>query len=397
MEEQTTKTPAYTELRPANVFDVAANETWLEDMAAQGWRLTGFTGWSGVFEKDEPKACRYRMSPLPKKEKAPEPELVEAYRAMGWEYAATIKGVFHVWRCDDPAAPELDTDPVVQGLGYGYLKRRMAWDRAASLLLAAGLLVLAVLLPLAYDTPLLDLIEDNAPGEWLLRLTAGTLCLVILFCQVRAMGRLSKALKAGFPLKRPRPYRRQKRLARAAWGSWVLLMALLVLGDFPAIDGGSLERGWRASDRRGDPKPGVVYVDLRELESAEGETIFWSCRTKIQELCPRMYDVMQTVGEEENFSEADTQYYRMLTPGLARELAKELAAERSASLGVVYGHGELLPQPVSQLDEFWWGGALTDKQFAVARLGRQVLAVAYRGPTDLRTAQGYLAELLAAT
>ena len=37
----------YKELRPANVYDVAANETWLEDMAREGYRLTGFTGWSG--------------------------------------------------------------------------------------------------------------------------------------------------------------------------------------------------------------------------------------------------------------------------------------------------------------------------------------------------------------
>ena len=28
------------ELRPANVYDVAANETWLEEMARQGWHLS---------------------------------------------------------------------------------------------------------------------------------------------------------------------------------------------------------------------------------------------------------------------------------------------------------------------------------------------------------------------
>ena len=28
------------ELRPANVYDVAANETWLEDLARQGYRLS---------------------------------------------------------------------------------------------------------------------------------------------------------------------------------------------------------------------------------------------------------------------------------------------------------------------------------------------------------------------
>ena len=67
------KVDSYDELRPANIYDVAANETWLEDQSAQGWHLTGFSGWSGLFARGEPKHCRYRMQPLPKKEKAPDP------------------------------------------------------------------------------------------------------------------------------------------------------------------------------------------------------------------------------------------------------------------------------------------------------------------------------------
>ena len=132
------KVDSYDELRPANIYDVAANETWLEDQSAQGWHLTGFSGWSGLFARGEPKHCRYRMQPLPKKEKAPDPALMEAYQEMGWTYVATLPGTFHVWRCDDPGAPELDTDPVVQGLGYGYLRRRMVRDRVWNLLALAA-------------------------------------------------------------------------------------------------------------------------------------------------------------------------------------------------------------------------------------------------------------------
>lgn len=124
-EERFMKDAEYKELRPANVYDVAANESWLEDMAKQGYRLKGMTGWSGIFEKAEPFSCRYRMQPLSKKEKHPPEETVEGYRELGWEYAGTIPGTFHVWRCEDPAAPELDTDPVVQGMGYRYLRGKM--------------------------------------------------------------------------------------------------------------------------------------------------------------------------------------------------------------------------------------------------------------------------------
>lgn len=111
--------------RPAFLGDVAAAETWLEDWAAKGYRLVGFRGMNGVFVKDEPKTCRYRLEPLARKEKAPDPDRVAVYGEMGWMYAATMGKDFHIWRCDDPAAPELDTDPVVQAAGYGYLKRRL--------------------------------------------------------------------------------------------------------------------------------------------------------------------------------------------------------------------------------------------------------------------------------
>lgn len=91
-EERFVKDEEYKELRPANAYDVAANETWLEDMAKQGWRLVRMTGWNGVFQETEPFACRYRMQPLAKKEKVPPPEMAEAYRELGWEYAGTIPG-----------------------------------------------------------------------------------------------------------------------------------------------------------------------------------------------------------------------------------------------------------------------------------------------------------------
>ena len=64
-------------------------------------------------------------APAPQRWKeALDPERVEAYRSMGWRLVGQL-GPFWVWRCDDPNAPELDTDPVVQGEGYRYLKRRM--------------------------------------------------------------------------------------------------------------------------------------------------------------------------------------------------------------------------------------------------------------------------------
>ena len=396
-EQQPDRKEEYKELRPANAYDVAANETWLEDMARQGYRLIRMTGWSGVFEKTEPFTCRYRMQPLAKKETAPPPEMAEAYRELGWEYAGTIPGTFHVWRCEDPDAPELDTDPVVQGMGYRYLKRKMLRDGVVSVLLLVGLVMLCTLFPFATDTPLLDLL-DTAPGRFLMGEIGACLIVVLLLCEVRSMRRLLRSLNAGIPLERPRPYRRQKWLARGlvVCFAYVLVIARL-LGSLSTMDGGSLAGGWDAGDSYHVPKEGVVYVDLADLEGAE-DTEFWNCRTKIHELCPRMYWTRQlSLGPEEEaiqpiIASVETTYYRMLTEGLARQLTKELIQGRIASLGV-YGYPALTAVETDDLDGLWWG---EDRyyQFAVARLGRQVLFVQYESDTDLRTEESYLSSLL---
>lgn len=383
----------YKELRPANIYDVAANETWLEDMARQGWRLAGFTGWSGVFEKSDPAQCRYRMSPLLKKEKAPDPEWAGTCAQMGWAYVGTIQGAFHVWRCDDPDAPELDTDPVVQGEGYRYLERRMVRDGIGCLLLTAALLAAVSLLP-ASGTPLLNALERCAPGELLLRQVGGLSFLVLLACEVRSILRLGRSLRAGIPLARPRPYRRQKWLARVCVGAMVGILVLSMLGSGHAIDGSTLAGGRHLNDRDGRLDPEVVYADLRDLDGLTEDPVFMGCKTKAQELAPRIYTVRQYMDLPDGTQAAvHSNYYCLLTEGLARQLERELAQSRPGSLGVS-PHGALEPIASDALDGFWWTRSDYDGQYVVARLGRKVLAVQYEGPTDLHAAEGYFAELL---
>ena len=398
---------AVREIRPANVYDVAANETWLEDQAAQGWHLTGMTGWSGVFEKGKPKICRYRMQPVPQRKQVRPAEMIELYGSLGWQYVCTLQGLFYVWRSEDPGAPELDTDPVVQGMGYRYLRRRMLRDGIISLLLLAVLVGLWVWLSGLSGTPLLDTVTEWVPGRLLAGSVGAALILVLLVCQVSSMVRLLRTLRAGIPLKRPRPYRLQRWLARGLLACFVFILAAHFLGGLRNMSGNGLARGWDAGNSRGVPKEDVVYVDLACLEGAE-ITEFWGCRTKVQELCPRMYLTRQlSLGPVERelrpgdslqvISSAETTYYRMLTEGLAAALEAELARERPSSFGssgFVQGHPALAPVEAKELDGFWWGES-TYYQFALARLGREVLLLQYEGDTDLRQKEAYLAELLA--
>ena len=100
-------------LMPMNIYDVAAQQARMEDQAARGWFAVSVPGifFLAVFEMGEPKAVRYRLEPAPVKESCPDPERLAAYQSMGWEYVDTSGKSMHLWRCDDPDAPELHTDP----------------------------------------------------------------------------------------------------------------------------------------------------------------------------------------------------------------------------------------------------------------------------------------------
>ena len=396
-EERFVKDEEYKELRPANAYDVAANETWLEDMAKQGYRLARMTGWSGVFRETEPFSCRYRMQPLSKREKRPPEETAEAYRELGWEYAGTIPGAFHVWRCEDPDAPELNTDPVVQGMGYGYLKRRMLRDSVLCGLLAAAVFALWALIPAAFDSPVLDMVETYAPGRLLAGTAASALILVLLFCQVRSMRRLLRSLNAGIPLDRPRSYRRQKWLARGLTAALICMYAVSILGGL-RNNSGSLADGWHAYDAHGVPAPEVVYVDPRALEETVGDPFYMDVRTKVHELAPRIFWATEAVAlPDGGQAVAGTACYRLLTAGLARRLAEELTALAPAAVSPpreASSDGTSTPVETEELDGFWWWLSDENTQCAVARLGRQVLFVQYEGDSDLRQEGAYFASLL---
>ena len=121
-------------LMPMNVYDVAAQQARLEDLAARGWFYV--PSWIlfrlASFERGKPKAVRYRLEPAGKKEKCPDWERRDTYRALGWEYVDTIGKTMHLWRCDDPEAPELHTDPETEARAYDRLSRQEKISRYLS-------------------------------------------------------------------------------------------------------------------------------------------------------------------------------------------------------------------------------------------------------------------------
>ena len=98
-------------LLPYYIYQVDAIESWLDEQAEKGLFLTEYASPQVMhFRKDAPRPVRYRVDVKRNTGTYGEKERVAAYREMGWEYVCDLTGDLDVYRCDDPAAPELNTD-----------------------------------------------------------------------------------------------------------------------------------------------------------------------------------------------------------------------------------------------------------------------------------------------
>lgn len=211
-------------LPPCPDYDVEGTESWLEDMAKQGWLLAQDGVFLGVaaFERGEPQALRYRLAAA--KEPTgifsasmgyPDREEQAISADLGWEYVGT-RGDFYIYRSADPAARELDTDPKVQALALEAVRKRQKSQ------LITGILYCTVY-PIIFlrGTVVLPLVGVGAPFLMLwalvLWLLAGSVA------EYRHLRRLKKQLSAGQSLSHRSDWQRREKLRR---GLQVLNVAL---------------------------------------------------------------------------------------------------------------------------------------------------------------------------
>lgn len=386
MEKRENKYTTHKERRPLNGYDVAAVETWLEDRAQQGLHLLDFEGSHAIFMEGPPERWRYRMQLLAKKEELPSPEMMAEYEQRGWTYAATVDKRFHVWKSRQMAA---SMDPA-RGLTHGdfcRIRRRHVLVNLVYVLAILGLMIATVHALWSRENPLYRILYGSMAGSvpllWAMELSMAVMVLVEIVSGLR----LFQKLEDREPLERPKAYRGQRWLATVGF----MVGLVVACTGFLEI---WWENPWDARDKdTGELKPGAVYVDLRELDDAPEEEIFYLWpETKVHELAPRMWFIQQAAypdAAEAEQTSADTEYYHLLTERLTPKLVGELKSMTRVEMAAVAS---------AELEEFWWctrenRQGLTE-QHVVAALGRNVLAVCYIGPTDLRTQEAYFASLL---
>ena len=240
--------------RLIDIWRIGETESWLTDMAAQGWHLCCMTRGMAHFEIGQPGDVRYRLDvgfSWPNDEKR------ELFREGGWNFVCHSSGVSFYCSPAFANAPELHTDAAEQAITL----RRLNGKVVLSAIIAVACLLLALCMRLyalhAGNTPVLDLVEGRHNGL----MVAGLLLLYVMAYQLQAvvsMARLIRAMREGRPIDHHAPWKRHQRRN-------IVVLSLMI---------GVLVASWllpaaQLLSRRTEPLPiagGVMLLRLADIE-----------------------------------------------------------------------------------------------------------------------------------
>ena len=132
-------------LVPCALWDLPGIQAWLNEQAQKGYVLDRWPGWSFIglvrFRRDSEAArVRYCLDPIG--ERMFETELQDrsaSYEAYGWHYAGKVGRLYAIYRCDDPNAEVLYSDP--ESLALAMKKQlRCCWGSLLLVLVWVGLI-----------------------------------------------------------------------------------------------------------------------------------------------------------------------------------------------------------------------------------------------------------------
>lgn len=342
-------------LPPCPAYDIEGIESWLEDLAREGLILEKERRFFGffTFTRTTPQAVRYRMEAAVKSQGILDPdpgqprdEAVDISQDLGWEYVVNYNDFF-IYRCADPGVPELHTDPEVQSLALGALKKRLRVTLLTEILFLAlcfllgrtGFLRYPLGMAVAMGTPIM--LAVYAFSLW-------NLAAPLVY--IRRLRKVQRKLLAGQPLDRKKNWRSH------AWRSRILGLVPTVLGIAVILASfGSSLRSMANAVKLADYDQDPPFVTLQDLSPEGAYDLLWPENSTVEKwsdwLFPVNYSWYENAAVEmpdgsKLSGSLDVSWHEARTPELAQALAKELI--RYAQSGKYFEDVKILSEgPVS--------------------------------------------------
>lgn len=372
--------------------DVPAVQAWLEDWAARGWYLKSYGIYLAKFARGEKREnVRYRLQPVGPEAGIPDPDIQEAYQAMGWSYVcSTLMGrgwssaprtEFHIWRCGDPDAPELDTDQALREETYRDILRRSWRNIWVSLLLIV--LMMGTMLGLVWTRPREYLLDQGASSSFWMMWFYTALCLHMIIRAVRVI-RFTRLLRQEAPAPQRAPWGWAQARVWTSWGAYVLIVAGMlgylshISDSRPFLPVSQYERSvpYVSLAELGTPAAEAEEAEAVDFHSIWGKSVWWTVE-----------------GDYKNPPYCYAEYYSLRFSPMAENLEEQVLWRESFSVDVEE-HPEFRVSVPGADSAWYWQDPQEQRQHLVLRRSGQVLYVFYWGEADLlEQAERYMAML----
>ena len=373
-------------LTPVSDYDIQGLESWLQDMALRGLYLKKYRQLFCTFPPGPARKTRYRIEPHRRYLDDDLPcAMLELYEEYGWECVGDINREMLIFSTQDENAPELHTDPAIQGEQWKKLYKKA---RTGTYVVPLSFVVVTVCAAAAlfeHGTPLMNLLTTAS-----LPLVLMWVCLLLglpsVFAKKRDLGLILRQLEEGVPLEHRAPYPKRNLSSPAYFTVVVFLWIALILGQcILPLTGGKLQS---LSALQDFPLLSLSQVEGEEFipisTASEGYVDYANfTRQEHYLLCWNSWEAVQSgawIGEE-LWNRMEVNWYDLPAPlsFLTQPLAKE-QLEHSMALD----------------EDIWWradpseGGTWRITQYPEA--GADYLVVARREGTAFQTAAAALGD-----
>ncbi len=391
-------------LFPIDYYDVGGIESYLHDMAAEGYFLKKL-GVFAYYDRGEPKKVTYRLEPLMKEETKPNDDIISDYFAFGWHYICTMPNqTFHIYASYDDMPKELHTDVITQSYSYEYLTERLEKNKNINILGAVFYIILMAVCSVMGNFDVKYYVES-----W----TSFYLPIVILLGLVSVLRSVSVAkriksfysdLKSGIPIRHRTRYKKK-------YGDYILL-TVIMLFSISAIAKAIYVPSHEWSASLADYKGNIPTITLEDIEKEPFETeervlqtgkyngVDWNNMIEYHwsELAPVMYEIkqngiVQTEFWNDNSGEYTpslrTDYYELRFKFLRKPLIENIIDYETELLR----YKEMTVEEILNTSfDYAYFVQEGEWQLLFAYKDNKVICVRYHGYGDLRAAAELVAE-----